>query len=225
LKDGYDNRDYTKIHLSDLYLSHIDFDARADALTRIYTYKIMYISPSFSGYSKQDFIFRKNYFYFIDGTENNIPHKYLDFEKLKFISKIFEDETYNYTNFIKLKNNSGVNVMRRITKLNINIVKDSQFNEVYFINLSFEAKSFARNQIRILVQIILDYSANKITESEIKELLHMIKIRKDKPCAPPDGLYLSDIIYDQSKYYYHKQFNNDLQEKYFLYRDNKYSKK
>ena len=78
-------------------------------------------------------------------------------------------------------------------------------------SLSFEikAKSFLWNQIRILMSTLVQYSQGKLSKAQILELLKKPEVEPEiddyvmidgkrymKNMAPPQGLYLADIKYD-----------------------------
>lgn len=58
----------------------------------------------------------------------------------------------------------------------------------------FEANSFLRGQIRLMMGALLDISDGKITAQELKEQIDGIK-RHTVRIAPPNGLYLSKVFY------------------------------
>jgi tRNA pseudouridine38-40 synthase len=60
--------------------------------------------------------------------------------------------------------------------------------------LYFEANGFLRSQIRLMVAFLLKISDGKLTKHELLEQLNKKKIHNTRP-APPNGLYLSNIIY------------------------------
>jgi tRNA pseudouridine38-40 synthase len=60
--------------------------------------------------------------------------------------------------------------------------------------LYFEANGFLRSQIRLMVAFLLKISDGKLTKHELLEQLNKEKVHNTRP-APPNGLYLSNIIY------------------------------
>jgi len=58
----------------------------------------------------------------------------------------------------------------------------------------FEANSFLRSQIRLMMGALLDVSDGKITKEQLKEQLDG-KARYTVRIAPPNGLYLSKVYY------------------------------
>jgi tRNA pseudouridine38-40 synthase len=59
-----------------------------------------------------------------------------------------------------------------------------------FIN----ANSFLRSQIRMMVQALFDLNEQKITLIDLNDQINK-KGLKSKTLAPPNGLYLTKIIY------------------------------
>lgn len=60
--------------------------------------------------------------------------------------------------------------------------------------LYFEANGFLRSQIRLMVAFLLKISEKKLTQEQLLEQLNGLKSHNTK-LAPPNGLYLSNIIY------------------------------
>lgn len=60
--------------------------------------------------------------------------------------------------------------------------------------LYFEANGFLRSQIRLMVAFLLKISEGKLTNTQLLEQLNNTKTHNTRP-APPNGLYLSNIIY------------------------------
>jgi len=60
--------------------------------------------------------------------------------------------------------------------------------------LYFEANGFLRSQIRLMVAFLLKISEGELTNKELLEQLNKEKVHNTRP-APPNGLYLSNIIY------------------------------
>jgi tRNA pseudouridine38-40 synthase len=60
--------------------------------------------------------------------------------------------------------------------------------------LYFEANGFLRSQIRLMVAFLLKVAQEKLTKEQLLEQLNNQEKYNTKP-APPNGLYLSNIIY------------------------------
>jgi tRNA pseudouridine38-40 synthase len=63
-----------------------------------------------------------------------------------------------------------------------------------FYIFKFKGNSFLRSQIRMMVEMLLKISSNKLTIKDLENQLNK-KEQKLKTLAPPNGLYLSKIIY------------------------------
>ena len=215
------NSNTQQLYLTDIFLCEKEFDSRKDPISRKYIYKIRY-SPSLI--NDQAFLFTNDFYYnifphkFRSAGKNLNTHGNFSIEKIKEIIPVFQGQTYDYSNFYKNKNGAEiVNPVRRIDKIDCLVKEDTIFGEhkkVYEINLTFQARSFLRNQIRFLVNIILDYACDKISKEEICEYLLMKKVNLNKTAAPAQGLYLMDLEYDESKYAYHEKWNRYFEEKY-----------
>jgi tRNA pseudouridine(38-40) synthase len=209
------------IHFTDLFLCEPDFDSRGDAISRKYIYKILF-KPN-NEYDI-DYLFQKNYFYYINQSSDCL-HKNLDLSKLLEISKIFQGESYNFSNFTKYKPGEYFNPVKNIDKINIDILEDNIHSNTFKIFITFHSKSFLRHQIRIIVNSMLDYACVKITKDEIIDYLHMKKININKGKAPSEGLYLAQINYDDSKYNFHNLNNQKFEVEYVEYRNKIFNKK
>lgn len=209
------------IHFNDIFLCEPDFDSRGNAISRKYIYKILF-KPN-NDYDI-DYLFQKNYFYYINQSSECL-HKNLDPYKLLEISKIFEGEPYNYSNFTKYKPGEYFNPIRKIDRLHIEILEDRLHLNTFKIYITFYSKSFLRHQIRMIVNSMLDYACGKLTINEIVDYLHMKKININKAKAPPEGLYLAHINYDESIYNFHNLNNEKFESEYVEYRNKIFNKK
>ncbi len=130
---------------------------------------------------------KRSYRYIIKTTPRNPFEKdfitfleNVDFEQIQKNIKIFVGE-HDFKHF--MKSGSEVNSTTRI------IYKAFAYKHKNCIILSFEANGFLRSQIRLMVGALLTLNAQ-----QIQEQLHCEKKYNIKP-APPNGLYLSKIIY------------------------------
>jgi len=71
-------------------------------------------------------------------------------------------------------------------------VKFYKYKDIYIFK--FKGNSFLRSQIRMMVQILLKISEGMLTVDDLINQLNK-KGQKLKTLAPPNGLYLSKIIY------------------------------
>jgi tRNA pseudouridine38-40 synthase len=222
-KISYSQNDYINIFIPEVYLCENNFDSRADATSRTYIYKIYY-KPLNTQEESQDYLFMKNYYYYISSASESL-HKKLDLGKIEEITKLFVGQEYDFSNFMKIDKSVYYNPIRKINKIDVKIEEDFIYKNCYRIYLIIESKSFLRNQIRLMVNIILDYACGKCKYEEVKNYLLMNKTWENKYPAPAEGLYLADIKYDESKYNLHIELNESLEKEYIVFRDKMFNKK
>jgi len=146
-----------------------DFHARFSAKRRVYRY-------IFSTSSRNPF--EEQFVTFIENGD-------FDFAKIKDNINLFQGE-HNFQNFRKL-GSDNLSDIREIFK-----IKAYQFGKYYI--LKFEANSFLRSQVRLMVGSLLSLGYGKISKFDIENLLFGEKKSLPK-IAPPNGLYLAKIIY------------------------------
>lgn len=137
---------------------------------------------------------RKEYVYKINlGEYNPINRNYvfqynydLDVDEMKKAIKVFEG-THDFRAFVT-ENKEKENCIRTITKTNI-IKKDD------IIEITFSGDGFLRYQVRNMVGILIRVGEKKIKPEEVKVILESKDRTKSGKTAPPEGLYLSKIIY------------------------------
>ncbi len=88
------------------------------------------------------------------------------------------------------------------------------------IYLVFTARGYLRSQIRIIVNIILEYCAGKISLEHIENLLERRIELIEKIKAPAEGLALLDVIYDDSVYFYNDEMEKKIENEYIQFRHN-----
>lgn len=149
------------------------------------------VSESFhSRFSAKERIYR---YIFSTSSANPFESKFVtfiksdnfDFEKVKESIHIFEGK-YNFQNFKKVGSENSSDV-REIFKT------DAYKFKKYFI-LKFRANSFLRSQVRLMVGSLLSVGYGKIKEKDIYNLLIGEKSKTNR-IAPPNGLFLSKVIY------------------------------
>jgi tRNA pseudouridine38-40 synthase len=161
------NLQYIKIK----YISIVDdnFNSRFDAKKRVYRYIIS---------TKELTPFNQDYFTYINEKDINE-------DKIKQSIKAFIG-TYNFK-FFKKEGSANKSDIRIIHKAYFYKYKD------YYI-FYFLANSYLRNQIRLMVNFLLEISKGNLTIEDLKEQLECKYIYCKKPVLP-NGLYLSKIIY------------------------------
>ena len=109
-----------------------------------------------------------------------------DIKKIKEAAKILEGE-HNFRGFcIRLEEHQ--NPERRIDA--INVAEDSKG-----LFLLFEAKGFLRGMVRMFTSAILHAGSGKISVDDIKKRLEDPSHKGFPAKAPPNGLYLMEVIY------------------------------
>ncbi len=136
---------------------------------------------------------RRAYRYILcDSTENPFESDFvtftpyrLDRKLLEEAMKLFEGE-HDFGSFKKSGGSSGSDV-RTIYKARVYTYRNK-------LILYFEANGFLRSQIRLMVAFLLHINNKKLTIEQLSEQLSRQKRHSTRP-APPNGLYLSNIIY------------------------------
>ncbi len=111
--------------------------------------------------------------------------KTLDAPRVQNAIKLFEGE-HDFSLF--KKNGSDEKSSVRI------IYKTAFYRYRDFYIFRFEANGFLRSQIRLMMGALLDISDAKITVRQLKEQIDGV-CRHTARIAPPNGLYLSKVIY------------------------------
>ena len=150
-----------------------DFHARYDALTRTYKYIITHQRTPFNYHYKTSF------------------HRYnLDEKKMKSCIPYFLGE-HDFTSFSK-PNPDIKNYIANIYDLQVNSEKDDLIIEI-------TANRFFHNMVRRIVGAMVSVSHKSLDPAIISD---WIKVRKHEQknyfTAPPNGLYLSKIVYPEN---------------------------
>ena len=158
----------SSIKIRKIYKVSKDFHSRYSAKRRVYRY---ILCDNRSNPFETDFVT------FID--------KKIDINTVTKTLKLFEGKH----DFVFFKKNGGAEgkTVRTIFKTRVYTYK----NKTIFY---FEADGFLRSQIRLMVSFILKINGNELTNAQLLEQLKGEKIY-NRELAPPNGLYLSNIIY------------------------------
>ncbi|VAY86396.1 tRNA pseudouridine synthase A [hydrothermal vent metagenome] len=163
------NRKLQHVSVKNITKTQEEFHARFSAKKRVYRYIIS---------SKKLTPFNQDLLTYVSAKNINI-------DLITQAIKLYEGE-YNFKFFKK----SG-----SCTKTNTRIIYKARFykHKDYFVFL-FIANGFLRNQVRIMVGFLLEISKQKLFFEDLHSQLKCIKLYFKKP-APPQGLYLTRIIY------------------------------
>ena len=115
---------------------------------------------------------------------DKIDEKLLDKEAKSFIG------THDFSSF--MATGSPVNTTVRTIKY-FNVERDG--DKIIF---SVAADGFLYNMVRIMVGTLLDISKGKIEVGKISEIIEKKDRKASGVTAPPDGLYLSKVIYKEN---------------------------
>jgi tRNA pseudouridine38-40 synthase len=158
----------SSIHIRHLTQADEEFHARYSAKRRMYRYILC---------DKQSNPFESA---FVTFTRTR-----LDIKALQEAMLLIEGE-HDFGMFKKSGGASGSDV-RTIFKTRVYPYRNKTI-------LYFEANGFLRSQIRLMVSLLLKISEGKLTNEQLLEQLNNEKNHNTRP-APPNGLYLSNIIY------------------------------
>lgn len=148
-----------------------DFHARYNVLEKIYEYRI-----NLGEYNplERNYVFQYN-------------HE-LDIDSMKKAIKYFEGE-HDFRAFVT-DNKEKENCVRRVIETEIR--EDN--NKLY---IKFLGNGFLRYQVRNMVGILIKVGEGKIKPEVIKDILESKDRTKSGKTAPPEGLYLVDVIYEK----------------------------
>lgn len=161
----------------DIYINHIKeahatFNARFDALGKIYHYKL---------HLNEYLPLLRNYVHFY------YKRPKLDLNKMMEASKHLIG-THDFKSFAKVSDKEDT--VRTITKIDFLIDQ----NDVVIV---FEGNGFLHNMVRIIVGMLLEVGRNKVTPEQLKEILAQKNRIYAPKIAPSCGLYLMKIFYEK----------------------------
>lgn len=158
------------IHIISTKIVDKDFHARYQAKEKIYKYII-----NLGEYNplERNYVFQYNY--------------QLNIDNIKKAIKFFEGK-HDFRAFVT-DNKEKDNCIREIYNTKI---KEKEQKLI----ITFRGNGFLRYQVRNMVGILIKVGENKIQPEEITKILESKDRTKSGKTAPPEGLYLVDVIYD-----------------------------
>ena len=153
-----------------------DAHARFDAVEREYTY---YLSQ------------RKNPFRRHSAWQYYVP---LDMERMNEAARALT-EYDDFTSFAKLNSNNKTKICRVVRA---EWRRDEEDESLLIFKI--RADRFLRNMIRAIVGTLVDVGRGRYTVEEFCEILHSRDLSRSSAGAPAQGLFLSDVQYDESVY-------------------------
>jgi len=148
----------------------LDFNARHDALYRIYGYLIYNSSISSPLY--------RNFSWWISFN--------LDVQRMRKASQFLIGK-HDFSSF-QAQGSPSSTTVRKIEKLKL-------YKKGHFILLFIKSKGFLYKMVRNIVGTLVEVGRDKISSSEIRDILEAKDRRKAGPTAPPQGLYLLKVGY------------------------------
>ena len=118
-----------------------------------------------------------------------------ELEKLKSVLKVFEG-TRSYHNYTSNKNPGDDSAMRFITSFQNSEPFVDEIHGGEWICLSISGQSFLLNQIRKMVNIILEFTRGRITLDQVHSTFSLTE-KIDIPMVPGLGLYLDELFFDR----------------------------
>ena len=154
-----------------------DAHARFDAVEREYTYYISQRKNPFRRYSAWQ--------YYVS----------LDVEKMNLAAASLL-QWDDFTTFAKLNSNNKTNICR-VVKAHWRLADDDPDLLIFTIR----ADRFLRNMIRAIVGPLVDVGRGRYSVEDFESILHSCNLSLSSAGAPAQGLFLSDVEYDESVYY------------------------
>ena len=96
--------------------------------------------------------------------------------------------THNFTSFATLDKRDLEKMERTIEYFNISKIGD-------IVEFKVKANGFLYNMVRIMVGTLLRVSQGKIKPDDIPKIIQSKNRSLAGPTAPPEGLYLNDVVY------------------------------
>ena len=148
-----------------------DFHARFDATSKAYLYVI-----STSGHD----VFNRNYRYELN--------RYLNVDAMKEASEIFVG-THCFQNFTS-KEKDEQNFVRTINRFQFGALNECILIKVW-------GNGFMRYMVRMIVGTLIEVGLGKLTVNDVKDLLEKNPRSVVSYKAPPQGLYLESVQYEE----------------------------
>lgn len=158
-----------------------DAHARFDAVEREYTY---YLSQ------------RKNPFRRHSAWQYYVP---LNLDAMNLAAKTLL-EWEDFTTFAKLNSNNKTNICRVVKAEWRRDAEDSDL-----LVFTIRADRFLRNMIRAIVGTLVDVGRGRYSVEDFERILHSCDLSLSSAGAAAQGLFLSDVQYDESVYCVEKE--------------------
>ena len=205
-----------------------DFHARHRVKEREYQYRILLVGPRPDISYKIPFIANQywllNAVPFLEGAQGAtlLPPQSAEtsfrLDEMREASQLFIG-THDFSNFCKTHIPKHVTRVKNISAIDIeeiDIRQNETSSPLFFsvakckeIRLTIRGNSFLHNQVRIMVDALVKVATGKLTGFQIRRALDCPQVPFHyKGAAPPDGLYLTNIVYHEDGYV-PTHFNDD----------------
>lgn len=151
----------------------MDFHARFDCKGKKYIYKI--------SNTKEVDVFSRNYVYHVDRP--------LDVEAMKQCAMILKG-THDFKSFESSGGNPRETTVRTIFDIEVTGTTGGQ------IEISVSGDGFLYNMVRIITGTLVDMGHGKIAPEDMMNIIKAEDRTKAGHTAPPYGLYLAEVYYD-----------------------------
>lgn len=161
----------------DIYIHQVkhvadDFHSRFDAIEKEYRYFILN--------SKEQNVFKRHFTYYHPQA--------LDFALMEQACQFFKG-THDFTSFCSHRSNIKGSKVRTLYDVRC-VKKDDE------IHIIFRGNGFLYNMVRIIVGTLLDVGLKKTSLSDINKIIQQKDRTKAGKTAPPEGLFLWEVIYE-----------------------------
>lgn len=153
-----------------------DFNARYSCAAKEYIYKI------WNHRIRNPFMYKYALHYWYN----------LDVELLNETAKQFIG-THDFTSFATLDARNPKNMTRTIHNFEV-------YRTDKLVEMKVSANGFLYNMVRIMVGTLLRVAQGKIKKDDISKIIEMKNRKYAGPTAPPQGLYLNRVIYDETTF-------------------------
>lgn len=158
-----------------------DFHARFDCKGKEYIYRIVN--------TKAVDVFSRNYVYHVDTP--------LDVEAMKKAAEHLKG-THDFKSFESSGGNPRETTVRTIfdAKVSVKGPADGEDGLAGYIEVAVSGDGFLYNMVRIITGTLVDIGRGKIAPDDMKEIIEAKDRTKAGHTAPPYGLYLAEVYYD-----------------------------
>ncbi|HEU24714.1 MAG: tRNA pseudouridine(38-40) synthase TruA [Mesoaciditoga sp.] len=174
-KEAFNSLLPSDMRVKEVWFAPDDFNPRNSAVKRIYHY--------FIHNSKERSVFLRDRIWWF-------PYP-LDVEKMRQAATYLEG-VHDFTSFASIDKDDDRSPVRTIYRIRILKKHD-------YILLRFEGKSFLRRMVRNMVGTLVRVGTGDWPPEKVKELLELKDRSKAAATAPPHGLYLYKVCFEQNE--------------------------